>query len=49
VHVRSWKGNPKFAPGTFVFTPALGERQAKIDTMSNIDETPATPVPGTRK
>jgi hypothetical protein len=49
VHVRSWKSNPKFAPGTFVFTPKPGEKQVTVETMSNIDEVPATPTPGARK
>lgn len=49
VNVRSWKGNATFAPATFVFTPAPGDKQVKLSAVPDFDEAPTTPVQGTRK
>jgi hypothetical protein len=49
VHVRSFKGNVKFAPDTFAFKPAPGERLVGAGDMSNANEIPTTPVPAPSK
>lgn len=49
VHVRSFKGNVKFAPDAFVFKPAPGERQVGMSSMSSANEIPTTPVPAPSK
>lgn len=49
VNVRAWKGNGKFAPNAFVFTPAAGERQVMLNEIPQTDEAPTTPATGGRK
>lgn len=48
-HVRSWKSNPSFGPGTFAFKPAAGEQKIDVRQLSGVDEIPPPATEGGSK